>query len=68
LQSRLSEDSILNRYLGQLKNLKSEYAVGALSTPKAKDAFEYGKHCGIVEGLNRAELLLSKVLGEEYDE
>lgn len=68
MHNKLSEDSILNRYLGQLKSLKSEYAVGALSVPKVKDAFEYGKHCGVVEGLNRAEQLLSKALGEERDE
>lgn len=64
----LSGASILDRYLERLKKLKPDYAVEALSTPKGRDTFEYGKHCGFIDGLTRAEQLLQEVIGQESDE
>jgi hypothetical protein len=54
--------------LERLKKLKPDYAVEALSTPKGRDTFEYGKHCGFIDGLTRAEQLLQEVIGQESDE
>lgn len=53
----------------QLRELSKTYAVEALQKPVQKDSFEYGLHCGIVQGLARAEELLLKLLhGEEKSE
>lgn len=58
----------LERYLGRLKELQTDYPTQAVRTPQGRDAFELGKICGVAEGLARAEQLLAEVLGEEKDD
>ena len=66
--TRLAESSILTRYLGQLKELQKTYPHSALKNPTDRDAFEFGKHCGVLEGLERAERLLLEAQSESDDE
>jgi len=68
LTKRLSDASVLSRYLGRLKSEQASYAIDSLVNPKERDAFEYGERCGHVAGLVRAEQLLEEALGEEKND
>lgn len=56
---------LVNRVLGKLRQMQAEYALDALINPNLKDAFEYGKHCGVEQGLRRAEQLILQEVEEE---
>lgn len=46
----------------KVEELKKTYAVEALSKPVAKDSFEYGRHCGVIEGIAKTQQLLHELL------
>ena len=57
-----------NRYLNRLRKMQDDYPKAALKQPVSRDAFEYGRHCGVLEGLLLAEQLLSEEIeGEKND-
>lgn len=55
----------LKVFLDRLKKEQAEHAFTALQRPKERDAFEYGQRCGKLEGLLRAEQLLTEVIDED---
>lgn len=59
-------DIVLKKFLSEVKREQTE-CLALLATPKDKSAFGYGEACGILQGLNRAERLFTKVIGEEED-
>jgi hypothetical protein len=61
-----AEDTILKKFLTVVKQEKAG-CLALLATPKDKSAFGYGEACGILQGLDRAERLFEKVIGEEED-
>ena len=58
----------LDSYLGKLKSMQTSYPKEALQKPSDKSAFEYGKHCGVLEGLLLAERLLLKTVEDEKND
>jgi hypothetical protein len=49
-----------DRFLSQLKELRVQYALEALSPHKrSQSAYGYGLACGVVQGLEMAERLLN---------
>jgi hypothetical protein len=57
----------LELYLRKLKE-EQNGCIALLATPKDKSAFGYGEACGILQGLNRAERLLERVIEEVADD
>ena len=53
----------LELYLRKLKGEQTN-CIALLATPKDKSAFGYGEASGILQGLNRAEKLLERVIEE----
>lgn len=51
--------------LTQLKAKQQEFALGALSRPQERDAFEYGYRVGVVAGYEAAINVLLQLLDEE---
>lgn len=64
---RISEVS-LSAFLNRLKSLQTEYPKEALKDPGGRDAFTLGRHCGVLEGLLRAEQLLLEQVEEEKND
>ncbi len=59
-------DIVLKKFLEAVKREQTG-CLALLATPKDKSAFGYGEACGILQGLNRAERLFERVIGEEED-
>jgi hypothetical protein len=57
----------LELYLRKLKG-EQEGCIALLATPKDKSAYGYGEASGILQGLNRAEKLLERVIEEVADD
>lgn len=59
----------VQQLIAGLKELSTTYAVEALKNPKVTEdrSYEYGLHCGNIQGIARAEELVLKLLndGEE---
>lgn len=53
----------LEIYLSRLKGEQTD-CIALLATPKDKSAYGYGEASGILQGLNRAEKLLERVIEE----
>jgi hypothetical protein len=54
-----------DRYLDRLAKAKVEHATHSLTSPKDRDAFEFGRVTGFYQGLLVAEQLVNEVLAEE---
>lgn len=61
-----AEDTRTKKFLEAVKKEQAG-CIALLQTPKDKSAFGYGEACGLLQGLNRAERLFEKVIGEEED-
>ena len=59
-------DIVLKKFLTAVKQEQAG-CLALLATPKDKSAFGYGEACGILQGLNRAERLFERIIGEEED-
>lgn len=56
------------RLLNELKRKQADYALQTLQRPANKDLFEYGRHCGVVEGYEFAINAILNLLKEENDD
>lgn len=61
-----AEDIVLKSFLEAVKQEKAG-CLALLATPKDKSAFGYGEACGLLQGLDRAERLFERIIGEEED-
>ena len=57
--------SILDRYPSALQTAKFDVAVSALQTPGGRDSFEYGRVCGLVQGLQMALDMFNEMRSEK---
>jgi hypothetical protein len=56
-------NDILSKTIEAIKRSRAAYAQGALENPKADNpAFEYGRACGVIQGLNEALRLVEELL------
>lgn len=56
----------IEKFLNRLKERQPAFAIEALTqASNHRDAFEYGRMSGILQGLKMAETLLEEVLEEE---
>lgn len=53
--------------LSALKRSQAELAHSALQTPAGRDAFEYGRVCGIQHGLQLGVEVIDKILSEQSE-
>ncbi len=54
--------------ISKLKELKTTYSTEALKKPQEKTEFEYGRHCGVIEGFEKVEELIKQLIeGEDRD-
>lgn len=57
--------STIEKLLSRLKERQPLFAIEALSTGSHRDAFEFGRVSGILQGLKMAEEILEEILGED---
>lgn len=55
----------IEKLLSRLKERQPAFAIEALTQVSQRDAFEFGRMTGILQGLKMAETLLEEVLEEE---
>lgn len=60
----MSQQGIIERFLGELQASASNIAVESLTNPDRPDAFGFGRAVGRLEGLRLAEEALNKILHE----
>lgn len=53
------------RFLARMEQTIIGVAVASCKTPKARDDFEYGRVCGMVQGLELAKKVFDEILDEE---
>jgi hypothetical protein len=58
----------LSVYLERLKSAQTEWSNESLTRPSDKTEFGYGRACGTLQGLKRAEQLLTQVMEEDDDD
>lgn len=55
---------LIEKFLSRLKERQPQFAVEALSNAGQRDAFEFGRMSGVLQGLKMAESILEDILGE----
>ncbi len=55
----------LTRLIAKIDEMVPEAAIQLLTQPSKKDAFEYGRACGLIEGMNRVKSELLAILNED---
>lgn len=53
------------RLLSKIEEMIPKMAIELLQRPSAKDAFEYGRAVGLIEGVNRVKSELLAILNED---
>ena len=59
--------SFVANLLKRLEEERDEHAKASLSTPAGRDAFDYGRACGLYQGLVQAHRLLMDTISEAED-
>jgi len=57
----------IEKIIESIKRHQAEYAHAVLIAPPGRDAYEFGRVCGIYQGLRQAEQLINEAIGEPDD-
>ena len=55
----------MNRFISKIEEMIPKAAIELLTRPSKKDAFEYGRACGLIEGINLCKTELLAILNED---
>ena len=56
--------ALLDLAISALKGRQQQLAIDALKTPRGRDSFDYGRVCGLYEGIGVALQLIEEILND----
>lgn len=59
---------MIERVISRLKEKRDEFALESLRKPREKTSYDYGRACGVVEGFDKAEAIVTEILKDLIDE